>query len=48
MIWFLIFLVVVQQFRIWNLQASEQIWIDQYKSLLKRHNDANYARQEKN
>jgi len=47
MIWLLIFLVVVQQFRIWNLQAWEQVWIDQYQRLLKSHNDAMYGAQEK-
>jgi len=48
MICFLIFLVVVQQFRIWNLQAWEQVWIDQYQRLLKRHTDDMYGAQEKN
>jgi hypothetical protein len=47
MIWLLIFLVVVQQFRIWNLQAWEQTWIDQYQRLLKSHIDAMYGAQEK-
>jgi hypothetical protein len=39
MIWFLIIIVVIQQFKIQNLKRLEKIWIDQYQRLLKDCND---------
>jgi len=39
MIWFLIIIVVIQQFKIQNLKRLEKIWIDQYQRLLKDYND---------
>jgi len=43
----LVVVAVVQQFRIWNLKRWEELWIDQYQRLLKRHVDAMYGAQEK-